>query len=304
MTDSIGHVPVLCNEVVGTLAPQPGEIVVDCTAGRGGHAQEFAAAVRGGDGRVIGLDLDSENLGFATQRLAALDLPFTPHHASYARLPEILTDAGVVADIVLADLGFASTQIDDPERGFSIQNDGPLDMRYNRSRGRSAADLLAELDESELFDIFSTLGEEPRAARIAHDIAVLRSSEPIRTTSELAQLVKRAYGPAGDKSRLHPATRTFMALRIAVNEELSALDSLLGAIDRAARNRTWLRGGSRIGVISFHSLEDRPVKQFMSSMVTDDRAVALTRGAVKPDLDEHGANPRSRSARFRAITLT
>jgi 16S rRNA (cytosine1402-N4)-methyltransferase len=303
VTDPIGHIPVLCNEIIELLAPKPGDVVVDCTVGRGGHAQELAAIVAPGGGRVIGLDLDPENLAFATNRLAALGLPFTPHHASYARLPEILAEEGVVADIVLADLGFASTQIDDPARGFSIQHDGPLDMRYDRSRGRSAADLLEDLEETELADLLSTLGEEPRATRIARDIAVLKASEPIRTTSELARLVKRAYGPAGDQSRLHPATRTFMALRIAVNEELSALTSFLGSLDRAARQRSWLRPGSRLGIISFHSLEDRPVKQFMASLVKNQRAVALAKGAVKPDHGEHHANPRSRSARLRAVAL-
>ncbi len=312
-----GHIPVLLDEILAALDPRPGETMVDLTAGRGGHALAFAERV-GPDGRIVLFDRDPGNLAYAAARIEAAGVPVTPLHASFVQAPARLDDLGLAADVVLADLGFASNQMDDPERGLSFSADGPLDMRLDPTMGPTAADLLAALSERDLADLIYRVGEDPFARKIARKLVESRKDSPIHTTARLAELVVEAYGGRARSSRRHPATRTFMALRIAVNDELHALDALLDDIRREAaanlgRLETtgaadvdasgWLRPGARIGVISFHSLEDRRVKQAFARMTRTDAATALTRKPVSPDEDETAANPRARSAKFRALRL-
>lgn len=295
-------------ETLDVLSPMPGDIVVDCTLGMGGHSLALAQAITP-TGRVIGFDLDAANLAHAEQLLRATGATFTPVHGNFADAPRQLQKLGVRADIVLADLGFSSSQMDNPERGFSFSVDAPLDMRLDRSAPITAADLLAALPERELADIIFRYGDDPFARAIARKLAQSRRSEPIRTTARLARLVTEAYGPRARSSRMHPATRTFMALRIAVNDEQGSLRGLLDHITRgaeAAARGGWLNPGARIAIISFHSLEDRPVKQCFAELVTRQLATSLTpKGKpVGPSEDEMKANPRSRSAKLRAVRMT
>jgi len=289
------------------------ETYVDCTLGRGGHAEAVAARV-GPTGRVIGFDLDPANLDHAAERLGAAhpDVPFTPVHANFVEAPRWLGEAGVAADLLLADLGFSSSQMDDASRGFSFRGEGPLDMRLNPRQSLTAAELVNRLGERELADLIFRYGEDPFARRIAKKLVENRKTRSIETTASLAQLVREAYGPRARSSRIDPATRTFMALRIAVNDELNALQALLGSIDREARRLAastndvengWLRPGARIGIISFHSLEDRMVKRTFAALTGDDAAERLTRKPVTADEAETQANPRARSAKLRAIRL-
>ncbi|MCA9310772.1 MAG: 16S rRNA (cytosine(1402)-N(4))-methyltransferase RsmH [Phycisphaerales bacterium] len=303
--DASGHAPVLVAAVLGLLDPRPGEVLVDCTVGRGGHAEAIGQRL-GPTGRIVGLDLDLGNLEFATTRLArTCSAAFTPIHASFVEAPRRLESLGQRADILLADLGFSSSQMDDPTRGFSFRGDGPLDMRLDPSRGRTAAELLQSLSEREIADMIFTLGEEPLARRIARKLAQQRRSEPIRNTTELARLVEDAYGSRARTSRLHPATRTFMALRIAVNDELNALSSLLRMIaediERMPASR-WLNPGARIGIIGFHSLEDRLVKHAFADLARRGLVQLSSRKPVVADEREIGENPRARSAKFRVVT--
>jgi 16S rRNA (cytosine1402-N4)-methyltransferase len=206
---------------------------------------------------------------------------------------------------VLADLGFASTQMDDPARGFSFQADGPLDMRLDPTRGESAADLLARIREPELADAIFELGEDPFSRRIARTIVERRTRAPLRTTQELASAVVAAYGARARDSRMHPATRTFMALRILVNDELGALRTLLAALEQGGREAAagsgWLRPGCRAGIISFHSLEDRLVKHAMADWERAGLGERVTRKPAEASDVELATNRRARSAKFRVF---
>jgi len=320
-----GHEPVLLREVMNALAPRSGETFVDATVGRGGHAAAILREVVP-DGLLLGLDRDAENLAFAAARLAPLtgsdpppvepirtpDLPARRPlrlvHADFARLGEVLGARDLAADGILADLGIASTHVDDPARGFSFRGDGPLDMRLDRSQGPTAADLLASLSETEIARAIRVLGEEPLAAAIARKIARVREATPISTTSQLAALVRDAYGSRAGRSRMHPATRTFMALRIAVNDELGSLRSLLASLAEAAASlaagtKSWLRPGARIAVISFHSLEDRMVKHAFADLSTRGLATLPFRRPVEAGEEEVRRNPRSRSAKLRVAMV-
>lgn len=303
----VQHIPVLLEQTLNALAPRPGDVVVDCTVGLGGHSAAIARSMTPG-GRIIGFDLDSANLARAQQVLHEAGADFAPVHRSFVAAPDKVRELKLRADVVLADLGFSSNQMDDPERGFSFSADSPLDMRLDRSAPITAADLLAVLSEEELADIIFRYGEEPLARKIARKLAQSRRHEPIRSTARLAELVTEAYGPRARSSRMHPATRTFMALRIAVNDELGALRSLLDSIVRGAEEVTrggWLNPGARIAVISFHSLEDRLVKQAFADITKRGLATTLTpRGKpVGPSEDEVKVNPRSRSAKLRAVRI-
>ena len=305
MTDP-AHAPVLPEESLALLHPEPGDVVVDCTAGRGGHARLLAEHLDS-TGTAVLLDLDADNLAFAADRLS--DLPCTVHavHGSFGRVHRSLDELGLRANVLLADLGFASNQMDDPARGFGFRQDGPLDMRLDQSRGRTAAELLATCSEQELTEIIGGLGEEPLAARIARKVVQARDSQPIEQTGQLAQLVREAYGRRAATSRMDPATRTFMGLRIAVNDELAALDALLAAIARgteAMASGGWLQSGARVGIISFHSLEDRPVKHAFSDLSRRGLATVDTRRPVTASEAEQRANRRSRSAKLRVVTLS
>lgn len=289
--------PVLLSTVMELLSPEPGEMAVDCTVGHGGHTQALLDAV-GPTGRVIGFDLDAEALAFASAHLRGRER-FEPVHASFVRAPAILIERGEQADVVLADLGFSSAQMDDPERGFSFSAEGPLDMRLDREGSAvTAAQVVAAASVTELADIIYRYGEEPLSRKIARHLVEARRREPIRTTTRLAELVVEAYGGRARHSRMHPATRTFMALRIVVNDELTALQALL---DRLGDG--WLRPGARVGIISFHSLEDRMVKRAFAALAADGAAERLTKKPITADEAEIAANPRSRSAKLRVIRM-
>ena len=326
--DGVGHAPVLLAETLSALGPQAGDIAIDLTLGRGGHAAALLERI-GPGGSLVGFDRDAENLAFAGRRLAAIlgiepppieairppaasDPPPNARlrliHADFAQAGEALAARDIAADLVLADLGVASTHFDDADRGFSFRFEAPLDMRLDRSRGATAAELLASLPEDELARMIRLLGEEPLAARIARKIACMRESAPISTTSELAELVRADYGPRARRSRMHPATRTFMALRIAVNDELGSLQRLLASVEEAARaiargEPTWLRPGARVVAISFHSLEDREVKRSLGSLAERGLARLASRRPIEATDSEQDSNPRSRSAKLRAATV-
>lgn len=314
MDEQARHIPVLLAEVLAALAPASGQVYADCTVGLGGHALEIAR-VLGPSGTVVMNDLDETNLLHAERRLQASLGRECPRLisllGSFATLPRRLAEAGLRADMVLADLGFASNQMEDPARGFSFSREGPLDMRLATARAGeeaealppSAAELVASLPESELVRILREYGEERRAGAIARKIAAARRTHPISTTAELASIVRSAIGRS-DPGGIDPATRTFQALRIAVNDELGNLDALLHAIGvgMAVRPRTdWLSPGARVGIISFHSLEDRPVKVEFGRLVREGVAIDLTDGPVGPSDSEVESNPRSRSAKLRAV---
>lgn len=304
-----GHVPVLGPEVVRLLAPQAGDLLIDCTAGRGGHAELLARAM--GSGTLVLSDLDPGNLAYAAERLAraAPDVRVIAVQGDFRHLALRMRTMGLPpANAVLADLGVSSLHLDDPARGFSFSADAPLDMRLDPAGSRTAADLVARLSEEELTTVIGHLGEEPLARRIAQKVAESREVAPIKTTAQLALLVREAYGPRARTSRLHPATRTFMALRIAVNDELGALEGLLLAVATAAHEAAqgkagWLARDARVAVISFHSLEDRLVKRSFAALESSGLASRLARKPLVASDAEVDANPRARSAKLRIVRL-
>ena len=311
------HIPVMPAEVVDALAPRPGETYADATAGRGGHAALVAARL-GPMGTVVLNDLDEGNLRAAEQAVRAVaEAPrVVALRGNFADLPRRMAEGGHSADMVLADLGFASGQVEDAARGFSFQRDGPLDMRLDPGGPITAAELLASMGEEEIAEMLRDLGEERHARRIAQKIVRERERSPITTTSRLAAVVRAAV-PFSPSQSIDPATRSFQALRIAVNDELGSLSALLEGVARAAAQaasrrdgaqQSWLRPGARVGVISFHSLEDRPVKRMFGDLIERGLAAPALGGArrakpVTASDDEQRANPRSRSARLRAVRL-
>lgn len=262
----------------------------------------------GADGLVIGIDRDAENLAYASRRLEAEGIPHHTIHDSFVSITRHLAEIERPVDVILADLGVSSNQLDTPTRGFGFQDDSPLDMRLDHSGDtEDARGLLARIGEKELADLIRTYGEDPYATSIARRIIKAREKEPIITTRQLADLVRAAYGPKAHSSRVHPATRTFMALRIAVNEEIPSLEILLDLLSRGCETASrggWINPDARIGIISFHSLEDRPVKQTFARWQKQGLATGLTSGIVRPGEAEIEANPRSRSAKFRAVQVT
>jgi 16S rRNA (cytosine1402-N4)-methyltransferase len=284
------HVPVLLDETLELLAVKPGGLWVDGTLGLGGHAEAVLRA-SAPDGRLLGLDRDAEALERARARLVPFGARVRLEHADYREIPERLGDER--ASGILLDLGVSSLQLDDAERGFSFQREGPLDMRIDRSTRGTAAELVNRMRERELADLIHEYGEEPFARRIARAIVRARESEPIETTTRLAEIVRRAV-PRSRRPGLHPATRTFQALRIRTNREL---DGLGEAIERAAE---CLRPRGRLVVIAFHSLEDRAAKQAFRSLAPRGFSL-LTRKPLRPGDAETQRNPRARSARLRAL---
>lgn len=301
------HVPVLLDEVIEVLSPQSGETLVDLTVGRGGHSEAIARLL-GPKGRVVGFDLDPVNATFALERLAATGCWAQTHHASFVDALAVLQQAEVKADLVLADLGFASNQMDDPQRGFSFRVDGPLDMRLDPTSRVTASDIVNHSSERELADLIYRYGEEPWSRKIAREIVAIRRDSPINSTLHLAEVVRKAYGPRARQSRMHPATKTFMALRIAVNDELGRLESLWDelerTIDAGGAGGGWLSAGARIALISFHSLEDRIIKHRMAALVQRGAAEKITRKPITAAEGETELNPRARSAKLRAVRLT
>lgn len=293
MTATILHEPVLRAETVELLDPAGRGLVVDCTVGTGGHA---AALLEAGAARVLGLDRDAEALPAARRRLAAWGDRVDLVHADYRGLGGVLDRLGVERiDGALADLGCSSLQLEAEGRGFSFRRDDPLDMRMDRTTGRTLADLLARATPEGLADVIFEYGDERHSRRIARAIVAAWTGTGIRTTAELAAVVRRAARYRG-RSRIDPATRTFQALRIWVNQELDGLDAFL----RSTAGR--LKAGARLAVISFHSLEDRVVKRTLRELERGGQLALriLTRKPVRPSGDEVARNPRARSARLRA----
>ncbi|PYQ22583.1 MAG: 16S rRNA (cytosine(1402)-N(4))-methyltransferase [Acidobacteria bacterium] len=285
----MGHLPVLLAESLELLAVKPGGLYVDGTLGLGGHAAEVLRRSAPA-GRLLGVDKDGETLERAMAQLA----PFGPRarfaRADFREIPELL--AGARADGILLDLGISSVQLDTADRGFSFQADGPLDMRMDRTRGETAAEVVNRTRERDLADLIFRFGEEPGSRRIARAIARARERGPIRTTGELAEVVRRAAPRR--RPGLHPATRTFQALRIRVNRELEGLSPALRALAEC------LAPGGRLVVIAFHSLEDREVKHTFRDLATRGFRL-LTKKPIRPGAEELRANPRARSARLRAV---
>lgn len=302
------HRAVLASEVLTWLAPRRGGTYVDGTLGGGGHARAILDAI-GGEGRLLALDQDQTALGRAREKLGDRTGCCELVHGSFADMAAIAAARGLgQVDGVLLDIGISSDQLDDPGRGFSFMRDGPLDMRMNRERGGTAADLVNTLSEAELADVLRRYGEEPRARTIARRIVEARRKVPFAGTAQLADLVMGVYG--GRRGRIHPATQAFQALRIAVNGELEALERGLEA------GIGLLAPGGRMVVISFHSLEDRIVKRFFAEhqgrweslaeggrkwVGSLPRVEVLTRKPVTASEEECGANPRARSAKLRAV---
>jgi len=286
------HTPVLAAEVMSLLDVRPAMRVVDGTLGGGGHTRLLADAV-GPGGLVIGIDRDPAAIGRAARGLAGL--PVRLAQANYRDLPEVLDAVGVDrVDRVLLDVGLSSDQLADDRRGFSFDSDGPLDLRFDPTEGEPAWRLIARMRPETLADLIYEFGEERFSRRIARRIASVRDKQPIRTARELARVVIAAIPRQHPPPRIHPATRTFQALRIAVNEELKSLRIALERIPSC------LAPGGRLAVISFHSLEDRLVKEAFRNRQTWE---PLTRGPVEAGDDELARNPRSRSAKLRAARV-
>jgi 16S rRNA (cytosine1402-N4)-methyltransferase len=302
---------VLLQETVDGLRPSPGATIVDATLGPGGHAEALLDRI-GPAGRLIGIDLDPSALALARTRLARFGARFLPLQGDHRDIVALLhANDVVIVDGVVADLGISSEQLDDPRRGFAFSTTGPLDMRMDPgSGGPSAADLVATLDASELRNIIATWGEERIAGRIARAIVRERAKRRISTTEELAKLVEDVAGPAARRFKIHPATRTFQALRIAVNREIEGIPGFVtGAV-------SLLRRGGRLAVIAFHSLEDRAVKTSMHGLAHRcvcppglpvcgcgrENIVRLVNSRpVTPGPAEIASNPRARSAKLRIV---
>ena len=286
------HEPVLLAEVVSALAPRADGVYVDCTLGFGGHT---AALLEAGAGRVIGIDRDAQALAEAGERLGAQEGRLELVHADYRELPALLQARGVgTVDGILADFGVSSMQLDDASRGFSFRQSGPLDMRMDRSRGEPLAVKLAAVDETTLADVIFRYGEERQARRVARAVIAARDRGELDSTTALASAVRRGAGGRGWQ-RIDPATRTFQALRIWVNEELEGLESFVGDAVTA------LGRGGRLAIIAFHSLEDRVVKHTMRRLAAEGRVTLVSRRPIVPGDDEVMRNARARSARLRVV---
>ena len=284
------HVPVMVGECLEYLAVRPDGIYLDATAGLGGHTGAIAKRLR--SGLVIANDRDAESLEMAKRNTAEWADRIRYNHGSFSELRSALTASGVErVDGLLADLGVSRYQLMEPERGFSLMAEGPLDMRMDRSQGTSADELINFAAEKELADLIYRFGEERRSRKISRAIVRAR---PIHTTARLARVIEEAVPRT---SKLHPATQTFMALRMAVNDEQGELDRLLSIAPELVRN------GGRIVILSFMSLEDRKVKQSLQALARAGRVVTLTKHVVRPAQEETRANPPSRSAKLRAVEL-
>ena len=304
------HIPVLFHEIMDIMAPQPGEIFVDCTLGGGGHSRGFLERM-GGQGRLIGIDQDTNALQAAGANLAEFGDRVTYVHSNYNNLDDILNQyAPDGVDGILFDIGVSSHQLDEKDRGFSYMQDAPLDMRMNQSQKFSAWDVVNTYSEDELHRIIKEYGEERWAKRIAKFIVEFRQNKPVDTTGELVDIIKRAIPKGAREEGSHPAKRTFQAIRIEVNDELGVLTR---TITVAAKH---LKKGGRLGIISFHSLEDRIVKEQFRYLASDcicppelpfcqcdkvSEVKILTRKPVMATQEELEANSRSKSAKFRAV---
>ncbi len=295
-----GHLSVLRTEVLRVLRPGGRRLLVDCTIGPGGHGEALLDAA-GPGARLVGIDLDETQLRSARKDLARFGRRVRLFQANFADISEVLAEAGErQVDLLLADLGVASDQLDQADRGLSFSTDGPLDMRLDPRSPRTAADLVNRLSQAELADLIYTGSEERYSRRIARAIVAARKQNRIERTLELARIVAGAVPRAARRARrgVHPATRTFQALRIAVNHEMDNLDRLLEQLPDV------LAPGGAAGVISFHSLEDRRVKRCFARLAERHQATVLTKKPIAAGAHEVETNPRSRSAKLRAIERT
>lgn len=304
----MSHVPVLLKESIELLDPEPGEFFIDGTVGCGGHAIEILKRVEP-KGKLLGIDWDEKLLKSAelkiretfeknSRDLFEKDSRIILVHGNYAELPEILEEYNLSkADGLILDLGFSSEQLEKSGRGFSFQKDEPLDMRYDQREGMTAMDIVNKFSEKDLAEIFWKYGEEKFSRRIAEKILEERKKKLIKTAVELVEIIKKAVPRNYDKGRIHPATRVFQALRICVNQELENLETLLKNIGKIVKNK------GRVVIISFHSLEDRLVKNYFRELKKQGKAVILTKKPVTAGREEILDNPRSRSAKLRAIQI-
>ncbi|MBL8876565.1 MAG: 16S rRNA (cytosine(1402)-N(4))-methyltransferase RsmH [Phycisphaerae bacterium] len=297
------HIPVLFKQVLEVLEPKPGQTVVDCTLGLGGHSAAILERIKP-DGRLIAFDLDPANIIEARVQLQKVKgregaVRFDIVHDNFANIESVLDQLGVLpgtVDGVLADIGVASTQIDTPERGFSYRKPGPLDMRMDPTRGEPASAIINRMNEQDLADALFELGDEEDARKIAKLVVTRRAKEPITTTEQLMAIVCEARDftiERGMGAKLHPAARTFQALRIMVNHELSNLESLLNALPRV------LKPGGMAAIITFHSGEDRPVKHAFRDQFRSGVYSADGRDPIIADEAEKKENPRASSAKLR-----
>jgi 16S rRNA (cytosine1402-N4)-methyltransferase len=296
------HVPVLLAEVMEHLNPQPGETVFDGTLGYAGHASELLESV-GPTGMLLGTDFDPINLEQARERLQQIGHPHHLHHGNFAGVQTVLGEHGLAGvDMLLVDLGMSSMQVDEAARGFSYMRDGPLDMRMDPTRGKTAAELLATISKVDLVSALQEIGDEENAELIAKTIVQARTVHPLERTMQLSELIGEAVGIDLARRRLkkgknhwetHPAARTFQVLRILVNRELANLDHLLRVLP------TVLNPGGRVAIISFHSGEDRRVKQAFKQGLALGIYSAIAEEPIRPGFDEQKNNPRSRSAKLR-----
>ena len=289
------HIPAMLHEVIDYLLLKPGQVIVDATIGTGGHSFEILKSISPG-GKLIGIDRDEESLNVCRGRLSDFNSSLELVHANFVDLDEALAKLGVdKIDGIIFDLGISTFQLKNAQRGFSFQEEGPLDMRLDKDSYISAYDLMNNLNESEISGILWNFGQERWHNRIARLLIQERAIQPIATTRQLADLVVRAIPHRYRKShyRIHPATRTFQAVRIAVNRELEIIES---AIKKAV---TILKEQARICVISFHSLEDRAVKQTFRQLKAEGLINIVTPKPLTPLLSEIEANPSSRSSKFR-----
>ena len=292
MGSPILHRPVLLREALEFLKVRPDGTYIDATLGTGGHGEEILKVLRQGKGKLLGIDRDPAALAHARDRLREFGEQLIVQHGNFAEIDSLHAAAGLPpADGLLADLGLSSLQLEDAARGFSFSLSGPLDMRMDPDTSVTAEELVNRSSEHELADLIFKFGEERHSRRIARAIVKAR---PIRKTTELAQVVTRAIPSRAGLYQIHPATRTFMALRLVVNRELESLETFLG------RALSVLAPGGRVVLLAFHSLEDRVVKRAFQVWKGSGEAVVLTRKVVRPSEEEVRANPRARSARLRA----
>ncbi len=290
------HIPVLLDEVLERLDPQPGQVFVDGTAGGGGHLLAIAERL-GPKGLALGVDRDPlaieriEALGEALDEALDEELPIALECDSYARIPRILAGHDIQGvDGILLDLGLSSDQLAETDRGFSFNVDGPLDLRFNPQAGEPAWRMIDRMSAEHLANLIYEYGEERQSRRIARAIVKAREKAPIRTSQQLAEIIRKSAPSRSRNEKIDPATRTFQALRIAVNQELQELDAALKVLPDC------LLPGGKLAIISFHSLEDRPVKQ---SFRDDLRLEVITRKPIRPGVEEIARNSRSRSAKLR-----
>jgi 16S rRNA (cytosine1402-N4)-methyltransferase len=293
MVDEMTHIPVMLKETLQYLNLSEGKTIVDATVGMGGHSEAILERL-GAGGRLIGIDRDRESLELAAKRLLRFGNAFSPVYGNFTEVNTILQELRISRiDGILFDLGVSSFQLEEPQRGFSFMSEGPLDMRLDRNSYISAYDLVNNLNEDEISAILWNFGQERWHNRIAHYLVTERQKHPIATTTDLSEAVKAAIPGRYKFQRIHPATRTFQALRLAVNRELEALES---AIHKSVN---FLDKGGRICIISFHSLEDRIVKLSFKNLASKGLASIITEKPLVPKEEEVTGNPSSRSAKLR-----